>query len=68
MALTDRNLFTEKPHPSGIGGVQRIYKFTNGWKLSLVNSPIAHCFPFAWEAAVLSPSDGLCYDTPLTNI
>ena len=71
--LTDKNLIKEVPHPSGIGGVQRIYRFPNGFGLSLINSPLAHTFSFAWEAAVLRDvsEDGatftLTYDTPMTR-
>lgn len=72
MALTSKNLIVEHPHPIGIG-VQRIYRFPSGYGLSLVNTPILHSYPFAWEAAVLkdvSPNGGrfeLTYDTELTD-
>lgn len=66
MSLTNENLVEERPHPIGLGGVQRIYRFKNGWELSLVNTPMLHHYPFAWEAAVMD-SSGLRYDTPLTS-
>jgi hypothetical protein len=63
MALTSKNLVSEEPH---LGGVQRIYKFKNGWGLSLVNSSRIHAYTFAWEAAVLNPDGELSYDTAIT--
>ncbi len=71
--LTNENLLKERPHPGGIGGVQRLYRFKSGYGLSLVNSSMLHAYPFAWEAAVLKDmsKDGetfeLTYDTELTN-
>lgn len=71
--LTDENLLMERPHPGGLGGIQRIYRFQSGFGLSLVNCPMLHGFPFAWEAAVLKnvSEDGeqfeLTYDTELTS-
>jgi len=76
MAITDKNLLLERPHPiSMIGGVQRIYRFKNNWGLSAVNSPIIHYqeFPCAWEIAVLKnvndngKFETLAYDTELTS-
>jgi len=71
--ITDQNLVVERPHPSGFGGVQRIYRFESGYGLSLVNSPMLHSYPFAWEAAVLKnvSKDGksfdLTYDTEMSE-
>lgn len=71
--LTNENLLLERPHPGRLGGVQRIYRFANGFGLSVVNSPMLHAYPFAWEIAVLEnvTEDGadfdLTYDTPLTS-
>jgi hypothetical protein len=70
MALTDQNLVLERGH---LDGVQRIYRFPGGFGLSLVNAPMVHAYPFAWEAAVLTgvkengDFEALTYDTPLTN-
>jgi hypothetical protein len=63
--LTDEYLKQERPNH--IGGVQRLYEFPGGWGLSLINSPRAHSFRFAWEAAVIGPGGGLNYETPLTS-
>jgi hypothetical protein len=72
--LTDENLLIERPHLSSyIGGIQRIYRFKSGYGLSVVNSPMLHAYPFAWEAAVLKgvTDDGdfesLDYSTGLTE-
>jgi hypothetical protein len=69
--LTDDNLLVERD--SGVSGTQRIYRFKNGMGLSLVNGPMLHSYPFAWEAAVLEGVredggfDRLSYSTPLTK-
>lgn len=71
--LTNEHLLLERPHPGGLGGVQRLYRFQNGFGLSVVNSSMLHAYSFAWEAAVLenvteNGSDfDLTYDTPLTD-
>jgi hypothetical protein len=64
MSLTDKYLERERPH---LNGVQRLYKFASGFKLSLVNSPMLHAYPFAWEAAVIGPDGDITYSTPLTD-
>ena len=70
--LTSEDLLLERPNLY-VGGVQRIYRFKNGYGLSLINGPLAHAYPFAWEAAVLEDvsEDGnnfeLTYDSPLTD-
>ena len=71
--LIDENLIKVRPHPAGIGGVQRLYRFKSGYGLSAVNSRMLHVNPFAWEIAILEnmSEDGerfsLTYDTELTN-
>ena len=65
MALINTGFVKEDANE--IGGVQRIYKFASGWGLSLINSPMAHSYPFAWEAAVLNPNGRLDYSTELTS-
>lgn len=68
--LTDENLVVESPY---LGGVQRIYHFPGNFGLSLVNAPILHSLPFAWEAAVLEGVDKngyygrIIYNTPLSD-
>jgi hypothetical protein len=64
---------SERPHPSSfVGGVQRFYDLGNGYGLSLINGAMLHCYPFAWEAAVIKGLDDdgsfadIVYDTPLT--
>lgn len=71
MKLTDEDLLFERAHP--LGGLQRIYRFPSGYGLSVVNTPMAHWYPFAWEAAVLKGVtekgdwELLDYSTPLTD-
>lgn len=71
--LTKQNLVLERDHPSGLGGIQRIYRFDTGYGLSLINGSVFRSRPFAWEAAVLMDVsvDGtkfvLTYDTELTD-
>ena len=65
--LTYDGLVEELPNP--IGGVQRLYRWGD-WGLSLINSPMAHSYPFAWEAAVLhweGKNFSLDYSTELTD-
>jgi len=70
--LTNEHLIKSGSHPS-LGGEQRIYRFANGYGLSVINSPMAHAYPFAWEIAVLKgvkkngSFEGLTYETPLTR-
>ena len=49
-------------------GIQRIYKFKNGYGASVV----MHDFSYGgknglWELAVLDSDDNLCYHTPVTQ-
>ena len=64
---------TERDHPAGLGGVQRLYRFGNGYGASVV----CHRFSYGgesglWELAVIKyQKDGerfsLTYDTPITD-
>ncbi len=63
--LTDDMLKEERPHP--LGGVQRIYALPNAYALSLTDTPLAHAYEFAWEAAVFGIDGHLTYATPLTS-
>lgn len=71
--ITDEHLLLSRENP-GLGGDQRIYKFKNGYGLSLINSPMAHHYPFAWEAAVIAgvrddgTFDRIEYETDLGDI
>lgn len=64
MALTNKYLESESPH---LEGIRRVYRFASGYGLSLINSPRAHAYPFAWEAAIIGPGGGLVYNTSLTQ-
>lgn len=48
-------------------GITRLrFNFPNGYTASVIKGAILHCFPFAWEVAVLK--DGVIdYTTPLTT-
>jgi hypothetical protein len=69
--ITNKHLLLERPNR--IGGIQRIYRFADGHGLSVVNSPMLHSYPFAWEIAVVNgvddsgSFDNLDYSTPLTK-
>lgn len=80
--ITDLYLFSEREHnfntldvfkTQGFNGTQRLYRFNNNYGLSLVNTPILHTYPFAWEAAVIKFHDlesdefYIVYDTELTD-
>ena len=65
MALTDTGWLRDIEREDG--SMQREYMFPNGWGLSLINSPRAHGYRFAWEAAVLNPKGELDYSTELTS-
>lgn len=50
------------------GGVQKIYRFANGYGASVVR----HAYSYggrsgSWELAVLDENDDLCYDTEITS-
>jgi len=71
--LTDDHLVKHEIRSDGIGGVQRIYRFANGYGLSLIDDPMLHSYSFAWEAAVLKgvtnegKFKGVYYGSPLTD-
>jgi hypothetical protein len=80
--LTDKNLLSIHEHNfdspdylkhKGFYGTQRLYRYKNNYGLSLVNTPILHTFPFAWEAAVIRFDNDesnvfqIIYDTELTD-
>lgn len=68
--LTSDGLLSERAHPTGLGGVQRIYRWGK-YGASAVNSSMLHGYAFSWEVAVLVFDDDgdweLTYDTPLTG-
>ena len=64
MPLTDDGLTLQRDN---FDGVQRIYELPNGYSVSMVNAPIFHVYPYAWEAGVLGPDGMLSSDTPLTD-
>ena len=57
---------TVKVHSQG--GIQKIYKFANGWGASVVMFPGSYGFEKGlWELAVLDANGEITYDTPITN-
>lgn len=61
----------ERPHP--LGGVQRVYRFPNGFGASVIRAPFSYGNEEGlWELGVLKfNEDGsnwsLCYDTRITD-
>ena len=50
------------------GGIQKIYKFANGWGASVVMFPGSYGFEKGlWELAVLDANEEISYDTPVTD-
>lgn len=50
------------------GGVQKIYRFANGYGASVVRHAYSYGGPNgSWELAVLDENDDLCYDTEITS-
>ena len=65
---------TERPHPAGMGGVQKLFRFPNGYGASVVQFPYSYGVDSGlWELAVIRYSGedndaySLTYDTPITN-
>jgi hypothetical protein len=64
----------ERPHPAGMGGVQKLYRFPNGYGASVVQFPRSYGYGSGrWELAVLKfTGEGddefkLTYDTDITD-
>jgi hypothetical protein len=64
----------EKAHQSGMGGIQRIYKFKNGYGASVIQCPFSYGGEVGlWELAVIKFKSesmdewSITYDTPITN-
>jgi hypothetical protein len=56
------------PHPAGLGGVQRLYQFPNGYGASVVSTPYTYGGENGlWELAVLNRHGVLDYSTPVTS-
>jgi hypothetical protein len=69
-----REAMTERPHPAGMGGVQKLFRFPNGYGASVVQFPYSYGGDRGlWELAVIrysgedNDSFSLTYDTPITN-
>ncbi len=69
-----RQATVERPHPGGMGGTQRIYRFGNGYGASVVQFPYSYGGDRGlWELAVTkyegedNDSYSLTYDTEITD-
>lgn len=50
------------------GGVQHIYKFSNGYSASVVQHEFSYGHEDGlWELAIIGPNGRICYDTPITE-
>lgn len=61
----------ERPHPTGMGGVQKLYRFDNGYGASVVRFEFSYGGDAGlWELGVIK-FDGdewhLTYETPVTD-
>ena len=64
----------EHPHPAGMGGVQRIYRYENGYGASVIQFAYSYGGDEGkWELAVIkyqnkySEEFRIAYDTPITG-
>lgn len=68
----------ERSHPAGMGGVQKLYRFPNGYGASVIRTAFSYGGPEGkWELAVIkwnAETDAdiddrydLTYDTPITS-
>ena len=57
-----------KPHTTQEyhGGIQKLYKFDNGWGASVIRHEHSYGWPEKWELAVLDCNGKINYDTPIT--
>jgi len=69
-----RQATIEREHPAGMGGIQKLFRFPNGYGASVVKFPGSYGYGTGrWELAVIKYSgDGdegytLTYDTPVTD-
>jgi len=69
-----REAMIERSHPAGMGGVQKLFRFPNGYGASVVQFQYSYGGDEGlWELAVIrysgegDDSFSLAYDTPITN-
>jgi hypothetical protein len=69
-----RQATLERPHPAGLGGVQKLFRFSNGYGASVVQPPHSYGGDEGdWELVVTRytgekiDSFSLAYDTPITE-
>jgi hypothetical protein len=68
---TNHTPLIDRSHPSGMGGVQKVYRFANGYGASVVQSSFSYGGDRGlWELGVVKFSGDrfrLNYETPITN-
>ena len=69
-----RDPLFERPHTAGMGGVQKIYRFPNGYGASVVRFPYSYGYELGlWELAVIkfngkgADAYSLTYETDITD-
>jgi hypothetical protein len=69
--LTVHKPMTERDHPAGMGGTQKVYRFANGYGASVVRFYGSYGFEAGnWELGVVKFTGDnwkLTYETPVTN-
>ena len=56
------------PHPMGMGGIQSIVQFSNGYGASIVKTPYTYGGNIGlYELAVFGKDGHITYDTPITT-
>ena len=64
-------LIHDRVHPAGMGGVQKVYRFPNGYGASVISSPFSYGGDEGqWEIGVVKWNGdrfGLTYETPITD-
>jgi hypothetical protein len=67
----DTTIFSElnfEPHPMGMGGIQCIVQYSNGYGASIVKTPYTYGGDNGlYELAVFGKDGHITYDTPITD-
>jgi hypothetical protein len=63
-----RTATSERPHPAGMGGIQKVYRFANGYGASVVRCPCSYGSGNGlWELAVVEFVGSGQYEFELTR-
>lgn len=66
--VTKFNELNFNPHSAGMGGVQAVVQFPNGYGASIVKTPFTYGGDRGlYELAVFGKDGHITYDTPITN-